>query len=153
MTPSSDGFSCFQSTEHRFRKKISDHCGRLVKQLQVFLSIILKKHCLFCQPFLSDKENLFGCILYHLQLVFLSNMLISEHQCKYTRDCQLTSSTLLFSDCLRQCISTVRRKKITQNKVFSHSFPQAKTQNGLIINMWLPTVQYFLLFNNCCGFV
>lgn len=55
---------------------------------------------------------------------------------------------LLFLDCLRQYISTVRRKKITQNKVFSDSFPQAKAQNGLIINMWLPTVQYEYIFSS-----
>jgi len=48
---------------------------------------------------------------------------------------------LLFSECLRHCISTVRGK-IPQNKVFPHSFPWAKTQNGLITNMWLPAVQY-----------
>lgn len=55
---------------------------------------------------------------------------------------------LLFLDCLRQCISTVRRKKITQNKAFAHAFPQAKTPNGLIINMWLPIVQYEHILNS-----
>lgn len=56
---------------------------------------------------------------------------------------------LLFLDCLRQCISTVRwKKKMTQNKAFSHSFPRAKTQNGLTINMWFLTVQYEYIFSS-----
>lgn len=41
-----------------------------------------------------------------------------------------------------------QKEKITQNKAFSPSFPQAKAQNGLIINMWLPPVQYEYIFSS-----
>lgn len=74
-------------------------------------------------------------------VVFLSSMLISEYQYKYTCNCQLTSCYYFQTAC-GSLSGLSKGKKITQNTEFSHYFPQAETQNGLISNMWFPRVKY-----------
>lgn len=73
---------------HIYKKK-SDHCGRLLKWLHFPINYF-KESLSFLPVFLLEK-NIYLDAYVSPPVVFLSNMLISEYQCKYTCNCQLTS--------------------------------------------------------------